>query len=245
MQKFLRKPNLPESGVTLCALASGNSMIVDKLLKMGVKVIEVVAHPTLAEPVCRHADLQLYSPGGGECLLAPGCEELRIALLKQKFSVKEISLTLNSTYPQDIALCCFALGKALYCHPAHTAPEIRALYSHIRPVRQGYARCSTCIVEEGCIITADLGIAAVAEADGVEVLRITPGHIALPGYPHGFIGGCCGLLSPDLLAFTGKIDTHPDNSRIRAFCRERGVDILCLTDGPLVDIGGILPLLEE
>lgn len=246
MSRFLKTPNLPEARVTLCALASGNFLYTQSLQEQGVKALEIPAHPLLAEPVCRHADLQIHHLGGGVLLTLPDAMPgLLFALSEEKFDVKPICFTPNSVYPNDIPLCCFALGNALYCSPQHTASEIKALYKRILAVRQGYARCSTCIVDANAIITADTGIAAVAERQGIAVLRIQPGHILLPGYSHGFIGGCCGLLNKRLLAFTGEINTHPDGARIRAFCRRRGVQIIALGSGPLVDIGGILPLKEK
>ena len=54
-----------------------------------------------------------------------------------------------------------------------------------------------------------------------------------------------GLLGRKLLAFTGSLGAHPDGERIKEFLHSRGVEPLELTDGPLYDVGSILPLLEE
>jgi hypothetical protein len=77
------------------------------------------------------------------------------------------------------------------------------------------------------------------------VLRITEGCIQLPGLSHGFIGGCCGKLAPNLMVFAGNIKAHPDYCGIKAFMEARGVGIEQLCDGPLTDIGGIIPLIED
>ena len=76
------------------------------------------------------------------------------------------------------------------------------------------------------------------------MLLIRPGWIKLPGYNTGFLGGSCGKLSPDKLAFTGQLSSHPDGKAIRAFLEQRGVAAVELSHGPLVDTGGILPLKE-
>ena len=55
--------------------------------------------------------------------------------------------------------------------------------------RQGYSRCSVCVVSDNAIITADEGICRSAEAHGVDVLKIRPGYIDPPGFDYGFIGG--------------------------------------------------------
>ena len=80
---------------------------------------------------------------------------------------------------------------------------------------------------------------------GFAVLLIRPGHIALSGYDTGFIGGCCGKLAPDKLAFAGTLSSHPDGERMREFLHSRGVAPVELREGPLVDVGGILPLRER
>ena len=77
------------------------------------------------------------------------------------------------------------------------------------------------------------------------MLLIQPGHIQLPGYDTGFLGGCCGKLAADKLAFTGQLDLHPDGQRIQSFLEQRGVTAVELTTGPLIDVGGIVPLMEN
>lgn len=113
------------------------------------------------------------------------------------------------------------------------------------PVNQGYAKCSVCAVDERSIITQDPSIAQAAKRHGLNVLKIQAGRILLPGYDTGFIGGCSGLLGRKLLAFTGSLGAHPDGEWIKEFLHSRGVEPLELTDGPLYDVGSILPLLEE
>ena len=76
------------------------------------------------------------------------------------------------------------------------------------------------------------------------MLLIEAGSIQLPGYDTGFIGGCCGKLSPDKMAFTGSLKNHPSGTRIQIFLREHGVTPLELCQGPLIDVGVIIPLAE-
>jgi hypothetical protein len=140
------------------------------------------------------------------------------------------------------------VGKRLICNPRFT--DI-VLLEHcasegieIINVKQGYAKCSVCVVDENSIITADIGIANAAESVGLSVLRISAGYICLPGHECGFIGGCCGKLAPDIMAFCGDLSTHPDHKSIDAFLRERGVFAESLCRGQLTDIGGMIPLAE-
>lgn len=244
MTRFLQTPDLPAGRARLCALAAGWRYIRNALEDLGVSTVETGPHPGLPAPLARHADLLLRHLGGSRVLAANGQPALEAELRGRGLAVTVSKALLSRTYPGDVALCGLVLGGRLYCHPEHAAPELLAAYPVV-PVRQGYARCSVCIVDEGGVITADTGIAEAAERNGVCVLRIRPGHIELPGYGYGLIGGCSGLLAPDLLAFAGDLAQHPDGDRIRFFCRERGVEVLSLGTGPLTDIGGILPLREE
>lgn len=100
-------------------------------------------------------------------------------------------------------------------------------------------------MDESSVITSDGGIAAVAGKAGLNVLRIAPGHILLDGFETGFIGGAAFKLSPGLLAFTGRLDGHPDGERIESFLRARRVEPLYLTDSPVFDVGSAVLLTEQ
>jgi len=71
------------------------------------------------------------------------------------------------------------------------------------------------------------------------VLRVRPGHIALPGYPHGFIGGAGGRIGGTVY-FTGSLANHPDRDAIERFIAARGLTTAYLGSGISVDIGSIL-----
>ena len=109
-------------------------------------------------------------------------------------------------------------------------------------VNQGYTRCATAVVNDHAIITMDDGIYAAAQFMGLDALHITEHEILLDGYDYGFIGGCCGLVDRNVLAFTGALDSLHSAGSIRAFLRKHGVEALELTQNRMIDIGGILPL---
>ena len=110
--------------------------------------------------------------------------------------------------------------------------------------RQGYSRCSVCVVNDNAIITADEGICRSAKAHGIDVLKIRPGYIDLPGFDHGFIGGASFKISDTKLAFTGRLDSHPDAEQMIGFASLHNVDIVYITDKPAFDIGGAIPIIE-
>lgn len=97
------------------------------------------------------------------------------------------------------------------------------------------------------MITADEGLAYTLCRAGLDVLKIIPGCIRLPGYGYGFIGGCCGKLDAATMAFAGDPLTHPDGKKILSFMERHGVKPRNLLGQgeKLIDIGSILPVMQE
>ena len=100
-------------------------------------------------------------------------------------------------------------------------------------------------VDGESLITADRGIAAAATKNGLSVLLISEGHVALDGFPYGFIGGAAFKIANDCIAFTGNLNEHPDRGRIVEFLRKCGIRPLYLTDHSAFDIGSAIALWES
>ena len=96
-----------------------------------------------------------------------------------------------------------------------------------------------CIVDDSSVITEDEGIYR-ALSGKINVLKIKPGHVLLPGFKNGFLGGASGLVSKNKLAFCGNIKLHPDFFAIKNFIEERNIDIILLSSTDLCDFGSIL-----
>ncbi len=216
--------------------------------KLGINCIAVNPHPLLPEPVASHADLQLCHLGGDEIVAAFGNRKLAEQLSGYGFKVS-VSSPLAAEYPGDAMLDCAIIKDRCFGNSRAIDPAVnngcKKQKIELVPVRQGYAKCSVCIVDEDSIITSDASIAKAAGKAGMDVLVIRGGHIMLKGYDTGFIGGCSGLLDKNRIAFTGSLRHHPDGARIRTFLHSKKIDCLELTDGPLADVGSILPLMEK
>lgn len=107
-------------------------------------------------------------------------------------------------------------------------------------VHQGYAKCSTAIIDDESIITSDKGIYLKALENNIKGLLIGPGHILLPGLSYGFIGGCT-LAHKDKVFFNGDIRKHPDYERIKNFVEKRNLKIDFIKE-PLMDLGSFIVL---
>lgn len=151
-------------------------------------------------------------------------------------------------YPGDIAYNAACTGRFLIHNLKYTAKHIldhaEEAGMTLVNVRQGYAKCSTVTIDEKSIITYDRGIAKACEAAGMDVLTIAPGHIALPGYNTGFIGGCSGRAG-DTIYFNGDLSAHPDSRQITEFIEERGLQVKYFEDEPLTDIGSIITVRNQ
>lgn len=105
-------------------------------------------------------------------------------------------------------------------------------------VPQGYAKCSTAVVDDNSLITADKSIYKACTNKGLNVLLIEEGHILLPGLSHGFIGGCSVRLEDEMF-FSGNIKKHPDYESIKLFLNKRNVKCIGLQE-PLIDLGSFI-----
>ena len=145
-------------------------------------------------------------------------------------------------YPRDVYFNVFELGGKLYGLCDVTPDEIKSRYAETVRVKQGYAKCSS-VVMDGAVVTADLGIAEAVRANGGDALTVRTGHVRLRGYEYGFIGGAVMSPSRGVLVCAGDLRTHPDAPEIIGFAARCGYTFDNIHDmDPLVDCGGILTI---
>ena len=160
---------------------------------------------------------------------------------------------LGTNYPGNIIYNAVCTGKYFIHNLKYTDPALmqRAQLHHAKgaaltfvDVPQGYTRCCCLPVDDSSFITADHGIAKALAAHDVDILLIKQGHIALPGFDYGFIGGCCGHAIDDsgrrTIVFNGDLTEHPDCQRIIEFIESRGIKPVWFEGEPLMDIGSVL-----
>lgn len=212
----------------------------------GFETVPLPPHPALPPPVASHPDMLLFVHGffllssrdyytlaRSEIDMIAGVGRLTLILTDE---------TPGEVYPRDILFNAAPIGGFIFARADSISHHISKICNlsgaKIINVRQGYTRCSTVIADEHSIITSDAGIASAARAAGLEVLLVSPGHIALKGYDTGFIGGASGVFDGTVY-FCGDIDAHPDASAIRDFCAARGLRVVSLGGGSLTDVGTI------
>lgn len=251
MGKFVLSPNLPHKAELVLIGEKYVSDLQVPLQEFGVRLISMPANPRVDPRLSSHADLSLIHIGAGDLLLTDYLKSTYLAnlLYKTGFSVEFCAPNQGKSYPLDaqINICC--VGN-YYIHNPKVSDQ--AIISRLEKqgrvgisCRQGYCKCSVCIVDENSVICADKGISAACKAVGIDVLEIQPGFIELDGFDYGFIGGASFKLSSDILAFTGSLAGHPDKHRIFDFLELCGVTPVFLTDKPIFDIGSAVILTEQ
>ncbi len=240
--RFVARANLPQARVTHAVVSDSDKRLCEALRAYGIMLLHPVYNPVLPAAVATHADMVFHHIGGRYAVVESTQLALKKRLLELGFSVED-GYSAGSVYPQEIGLNACAVGEMLLCLPKATYPPIR-LGKRILPVRQGYAKCSAAVVSEKALMTEDESIASAARKNGLDVLLLQKGFVRLPGYDYGFIGGCCGKIDRDRLAFCGNVAEHPDYEQMCEFTARYGVQCLSLTDGGLTDVGSILPVCE-
>lgn len=210
--------------------ASSGPVIRDWIASRGCKIYEVHTSGIVADPLSDHPDMFM-------CRLGVSEDSEIFSYFRQN------SLTLGDSYPLDITLNAACTGRYFIHNLQHTAPALLSraeeLGMTLINVRQGYAKCSTVIVDEDSVITYDRGIAEPCRAAGLDVLTVSPGHVILPGYDTGFIGGTSGRIG-DTVVFNGDLASHPDHHAIVRFIEARGLKVKWFGGWPLTDIGSII-----
>ncbi len=209
----------------------------DSLEKMGYNTVLLPPFSRLQKGVSTHADMLVFKGKNG--LFVHVDYYLENKELFDSLGVKIIKSdeNIDSDYPHDILFNAVVSGDTLFSNTDYTSKFIKAeTKTHIR-VKQGYTACSTCRVTENAFITADEGLYNAYRQNGVDALLIEKGHVLLPFYDCGFIGGASVRLE-NTLCFFGKIEDHPSYCSMVNFAKKYKIELKSLSDEALVDIGG-------
>ena len=219
------------------------------LMKEGFFLLKLPPDTRLGEAVRSHPDTVLFYSDGQIITTAEYAEDRLYFFTDIREYCPEVRLSFTDEgrgedYPHDCIMNALVTGRRIFCKTDSVSEGIRryaaeAGYQLIH-TRQGYPACSV-LAFGNAAITADEGLALLLEKNGVRVTRICQGGISLPPHQYGFIGGASGVVD-DKIYFFGNIETHPDGKRICEAIRREGFTPISLSDGKLVDLGGIIPL---
>ena len=250
--KFAVSPNLPNCCKAVIIGEKYAKKLSEKLSDYDVNILPVPDNPYVDIRLSGHADLSVLHIGGEKLVLAPF---LKGSVFSQKLAeygarVYYADLEQRAEYPYDSQLNVCLIGDKLICSKFYEKSNLVNFLTNgyklkMFSSRQGYVKCSMCVVNENAFITADPSLYRIGSSCGMDVLQIRPGFIKLDGFDYGFIGGAAFKLSEKQIAFTGHLNEHPDKKSILDFLSLHNVDPVYLTDAPAFDIGSALPLLEK
>jgi len=218
------------------------------LQNLGLAIIPVPDNPFVDEKLSGHADLSVFYDGSSVIFLSPHLKgsALEEGIRNWGLNVILPDIIQDNLYPNDAQMNICLIEKTAFLNSKTAAqPIVDYLVNTgvtIYNVNQGYTKCSTCVISGKSLITSDRGVALAAENAGFDCLMIEPGFINLEGFEYGFIGGTSFLIDVGTVAFTGRLDEHPDRDRILAFIIKHGLKPVFLTDIPAFDIGSAIIL---
>jgi len=214
------------------------------LVKRGIEPVPIPKTALVQGPVSGHPDLQIFVCGS-RILCHPDIDPAFLGRIENHAEVLICPTLLSRTYPGDVPYNVAFTGSHAFHHHTAIDPRLRDFLLErgvsLCGVSQGYAKCSALIAGERSIITADASIHEAARIAGLDPLIIRPGHIDLPGYGYGFIGGAAGL-DGDTVLVSGTLAHHPDYEAIEEYIVARGKKIVALSRQRAVDLGTIFIL---
>lgn len=145
----------------------------------------------------------------------------------------------GNKYPESTHYNALVTDNSIVHNARYTDKNIlfRSLDKEFINVNQAYARCNTVCVA-GHYITSDRAIYNVLCEKNNRVTYVNPCDILLPGFNHGFFGGCCGVLGNTLFV-CGSLN-NLNKSEKEKILNLSNIDIVELYSGPLYDAGGII-----
>lgn len=249
MLGFVEKPHLPQSRVRHIIIGEKyRKLLENALIQNNLSPIWLKNNEFVDERLSGHCDLMSAHLGGRRIVV---CEFLKNSQLINNKELPEVELftvpdPTGKAYPKDAGLNFCLIGRKLIYNPkTANSSVVSELDCEMIPCKQGYTKCSICVVDENAIITADTKIVQIAAENGIEALLVEKDIAALDGFEYGFIGGASFKIDRNKIAFTGIINNTDEKNRIESFLSSRGIEAIYLTEHELFDIGSAIPLTEE
>lgn len=263
MKRIPKKPLLPQNKATV-AVSEEAKATISALNKIGIDVFTVKKNPKLEKNISSHADCNLLQLDERTFV----CDESILSDLieyfnqnnivnyltigereKEKKDIKIISEKITSPYPGEVGINVKRLDNCFVCNTKYVSKTVQIYAAannlNLYHCNQGYVGCSTVLINNKALMTDDPSVCDCFNRIGFDCLMLSKGQIKLSGHNYGFIGGCCGYIDKNLLAFNGMLESHSDAEKIKSFLDKYNVNYIELIDDILTDIGGIVPILEE
>jgi len=210
-----------------------------RLSKIG-NLLELETSGITYPAISGHPDI-FFTQIGKKLIVAPNLPEKYFSILQEKKTDLLIGENhVGKVYPKTASYNAVVTNSYLFHNLKITETSILHHAKQLKfiQVNQGYTRCNLVFLDENTAITSDKGIAKNVAHHGLKGLYVDPKGIRLPGFDHGFFGGCCGILGNKLFLL-GSLKKHTEGEKVKAFVETLDWEIVELSDQELFDGGGI------
>lgn len=248
---FVKKPNLPENASIVLVGEKYYHSLSASLNNFGIRVFAIPENPYVDPRIASHADISVLHIRDNFLALSPHLKgtELESVLSRMGFDLIFSESVFDAKYPHDCPLNLYVSDEFAVINSKTADKAVLKKLEEVNikliDCRQGYSKCMICPVDSNSIISSDPSIVCACKEQGIDVLEISQGYVDLLGYDYGFLGGSCFKLSEKQIAFTGKLDSHPDKDLILEFLEKHGIQVVFLTDNDVFDVGSIIPIAEK
>ncbi|KPU26663.1 hypothetical protein TR13x_09230 [Caloranaerobacter sp. TR13] len=226
---------------------SVSEKVINTLTELDIHVIKTVKCEEVYDAISYHPDIVIHPIDYQTLIIAPNVYDYYKDMLKNThLKLIKGERKLKRNYPENIAYNVARVSRYAIHNFKYTDEKLKYYLEKLGiefiNVKQGYSKCSTCIVSDNAIITSDPSIYKECNKYSIDTLFINSGYIDLPGLDYGFIGGATGFISDIQLAFTGEYQHHPNFLDINVFLKKYGKKPVILSNKKIIDIGSIIPL---
>ncbi|WP_297434967.1 DUF6873 family GME fold protein [uncultured Clostridium sp.] len=217
-----------------------------KLYKEDLNIVLIPTSPYLYDAINSHPDIQVNILSGSSFIIAKNSSLDITNEIFNNIDIKFSDKLLKNKYPENIFLNAINLKDYFIHNLKYTDKNLLSAVNNktLINIKQGYSKCSCAIVSDNALITSDIGIYNTLKPyTDIDVLLIPSGDITLLDLPYGFIGGACGLISKNKIAFFGDLKYHTYGNDILNFLSKYDVEPIYLSDSKLIDKGSILTML--
>lgn len=224
-------------------------IIIDKKIPQKAKsklsgygsLLELETSGITYEAISGHPDIFFFYTGT-DLIVAPNTPHECFSVLDEH-GIKYVrgEQAVGKKYPASSAYNAVSVGKLLIHNFRNTDSVITTALedADLIHVDQGYTRCNILALDDQHFITSDEKIKRVLDRFNKDCIGVSPDGIALPGFKHGFFGGCCGIFEQKVFII-GSLMNYDEGARVLYYLEKNGFEIIELYDGQLFDGGSIL-----
>ena len=246
MTNFIKTPNLPKEKVKKLICGKTDETILSFIKSLGIEILQSDLNYNVDKRISNHADISVHHLGEQNIIVDSSQIKLCEVLKNEGMNVSFSDSNIVGEYPFDCRLNFARVGDVLF---GKTEVADRKLSDYAQKhgvkfvnTKQGYAKCSTLVLDNKCFITDDVSIYNAGVNEDFDCLFVEKGDVYLDGYNYGFIGGSAGLIDKKHVIFLGDIRRHRNFCEIDTFLKTRNFDYSYIKNVSLTDIGGIVVL---